>query len=259
MIYKACPLLAFMKAPVKILIFLAIISNFVLFGYAYLKTTGDSILELEVGNITRIIDGDTIEVNLSGNIEKIRLLGINTPEKNREGYKEAKDFLSDFTGREIELVFTLEDLDKYGRKLRYIFYEERFINKEILENGLAHFYTYKEDRYTQELRRAEDEARNKGIGVWKKSSSLCSSCIKLEEINEIDPGEYIILKNICDYDCDLNGWTIDDDSSSHTRKLDFSILALQERKIDYEGSVWNDDGDSFYLRDNSGLVEFYRY
>lgn len=188
------------------------------------------------------------------------MLGINTPEKSQQGYQEAKDFLKQFENKEIQLERTVEDKDMYGRALRYVFYKERFLNKEILELGLAHFYTYNEDKYTSELKKAEENARQQELGFWKKSKDICSGCIILVKLNEIDPGEYVILKNKCQLNCSLIGWRIDDDSSSHTRKLNFTLVSQETIKLDYNGSIWNDAGDSFYLRDAQGyLVIFYRY
>lgn len=242
----------------KILIFLLILNSFILAGFLVSEHANRiiSINNIEKANLTRVIDGDTIETDLG----KIRLLGINTPEKNQEGYQQAKDFLKQFENKSITLEKTIEDKDMYGRFLRYVFYQSRFLNKEILALGLAHFYTYNEDKYTSSLRQAEEQARNSELGIWEKSQNVCASCIVLIKLNEIDPGEYLILGNKCGFSCNLAGWRIDDDSSSHTRKLDFSILAGGNKRLDYNGSVWNDDGDSFYLRDDSGkLVVFYRY
>jgi len=242
---------------IRILVFLLILNSFILTGFLS-QYTGKVVVntKIEYANLTRIIDGDTIDTSLG----KVRLLGINTPEKNQKGYQEAKDFLQQFEGKEISLELTKEDIDKYNRKLRYLFYKDNFINKKILEYGFAHFYTYNEDKYTDELRKTEEKAREKEIGIWEKSKEECAACIILIKLSEVDPGEYIILGNKCKINCSLIGWTIDDDSYSHTRKLNNYIEAEQSARIDYNGSIWNDDGDSLYLRDERGfLALFYRY
>jgi len=243
---------------IRILIYILILFVFFLSGFLVSQYTGKAVYseKIEKANLTRAVDGDTIETSIG----KIRMLGINTPEKNQRGYQEAKDFLINFTGKEIELEKTIEDKDLYGRYLRYVFLDNRFLNKEILENGYAHFYTYNEDKYTDELRKAEETAITKGIGIWEKSQDKCGDCIKLEELNWKDPGEYIILGNRCDFSCNLKDWTIDDDSSSHTKKISINLEGNKGIKIPYNGSIWNDKGDSLYLRDKSGyLVLFYRY
>ena len=241
----------------NILVFLLILNTLILTGFLASNLTGKVIVDsIEKANLTRAVDGDTIDTSLG----RVRMLGINTPEKKQYYYQQAKDYLIQFENKTIELEKTVEDKDQYSRLLRYVFYNSRFLNKEILELGLAHFYTYNEDKYTGSLRKAEETARNKELGIWKKSSDKCSSCISLVKLNEIDPGEYVILGNDCNFNCNLQGWTINDDSSSHERKLNFSIGSNLNYRIDYKGSIWNDAGDSFYLRDSSGLlVIFYRY
>lgn len=247
----------------RILAFLLILNLFVLSGFLVSRYTGEVVVEgdkIEQANITNVVDGDTIDVQMGNITERVRLLGINTPEKKQYYYQEAKDFLQDFENRTVRLERTIEDKDKYGRMLRYVFYGEMFINKEILERGLAHFYTYEEDKYTEELRKAEEKARNLRLGIWEKSKEECGECIFLVELNEVDPGEYLELGNNCSFDCNLEGWRVDDDSSSHTRKLDFILPPFSKTRLDYNGSIWNDAGDSLYLRDAEGrLALFYRY
>ncbi len=240
----------------KILIYILILVNFFFFGFLYSQSTGKAVYEVETANLTKAVDGDTIETSIG----KSRMLGINTPEKNQRGYEEAKAFLQQFEGMQVELERTNEDKDQYGRILRYVFYNNRNLNEEILEQGFAHYYAYTEDKYTKKLKAAEEKAIEQGLGIWEKSNDSCADCMVLVELNNIDPGEYITLGNKCDFSCNLAGWTIDDDASSHTRTLDFTLNPQMQTQIDYEGRIWNDAGDSLYLKDNQGfLVLFYRY
>jgi len=243
-----------MKA-LKILLYLLVIFTFILTGFLFSQFTSKIIYEREIANLTRVIDGDTIETDL----EKVRLLGINSPEKNEIGYEEARLYLKQFEGKEVELIRGKENKDRYERLLRYLFYDNKLINEEILSLGLAHLYFYKEDEYTSRLKKAESQARKKELGIWQKSKDICSNCISLEELNYVDPGEYVLLENSCNFSCNLKAWTIKDDAT-HIKILDFSLASKEKRKIDYQGRIWNDDGDSFYLRDEKGfLVLFYRY
>lgn len=255
-IFKDDYALLFMKL-LPILIFLLILNTFILAGFL-VHPTGKVVqdVKIEYANLTNVVDGDTIDTNLG----RVRLLGINTPEKKHAGYEEAKSFLEQFIGKEIILEKTIDDKDKYGRLLRYVFFQDKFLNKEILSKGLAHFYSYNEDKYSQKLKSAEEKARNLNLGIWEKSKEICSSCIILVKLNEIDPGEFVLFKNKCNFNCDLTGWTINDDSSSHEKKLNFIIPQHSQYQLNYTGSIWNDAGDSLYLRDASGLmVIFFRY
>ena len=242
----------------NILIFLIILTNLVFLGYFTSTITGEVVKDnkIEYANLTRAIDGDTIEL---GDSRRVRLLGINTPEKNKPFYSEAKAYLQQYENLTVELEMTSEDRDKYNRMLRYVFYQSTFINEEILEKGLANLYIYQEDKYTSRLEKAEESARNNELGIWQKSQDACSSCIILEELNPVDPGEFVILKNTCLFTCNLEGWQIKD-TANHFTNLDFSILSQEEETIPFEGRIWNDAGDNFFLRDKSGLlVIFYRY
>jgi len=78
----------------RFLIFLAIIILLIDLAYFYPKLTGTgkAVYEIKTANLTRAIDGDTIETDIG----IIRLLGINTPEKKQAYYEEAKEFLKKY-------------------------------------------------------------------------------------------------------------------------------------------------------------------
>jgi len=233
----------------KILIYLLILLNLVLIGYLL----SEEKVEQRLVNVTRVIDGDTIETSIG----KVRLKGVNCPEKNERYWREAKSFLEERLKKTVGVEITGED--RYQRNLAYVFSSGKLINQEILRFGFGHLYYYDEDKYFNKMRKAEEAAKENEIGIWKKSADKCSRCINLVELNEEDPGEYLVLENVCSFDCDLSGWTIKDEAT-HLRKLDFEIKAGEEKKIEYSGRVWNDGGDSLFLRDEKGLlVLFYRY
>jgi len=202
--------------------------------------------------VTRVIDGDTIECGE----ETIRFLGINTPERGKYYYNEAKDFLKEEEGKNIEILRDFDDVGFRGRKLRYVFEGDRFLNVELLEKGLGTSYMLDGLKYSEKLERAEDFARDNEIGLWEKSSSECVNYIKLVELNATK--EYFILKNNYDEDCNLNGWTVKD-NANHFFKLE-EIAGNSEKRYDSKENVWNDDGDRFFMRDGEGkLVIFYEY
>ena len=229
--------------------------NLVFVGFWLSQFSGKATYRVEKAKIIKVIDGDTIETSLG----KVRLLGINSPEKGEKGYKEAKNFLSQFEGEEAELISLGENKDQYGRLLRYVFCGDRFLNKEVLEKGLGHVYFYEKDGFINELKKAEEKARRGGVGMWERSKKKCSRCVVLVELNSVDPGEYVLLKNVCQFNCSLINWTIKDDAN-HKRMLNFSLSKEETRKINYKGRVWNDDHDTLYLYDDSGyLVLWHRY
>ncbi len=241
----------------RIFIFIIVIVLLGILSVYYPELTGKSIsnsqeYERKEVFVSRIIDGDTIETSNG----TIRLLGINTPEKNMPYYQEAKDFLMQIENKTIEVLRDKEDEDKYDRRLRYVFYENRLMNIEILQEGLATSFMLEELKYEDKLRQAENYAKNNGVKLWEKSQENYAECIKLVELNYTE--EFFIIKNNCDFGCDLNGWIVKDDAN-HIFKLD-NLNAGENRRYDSKIKIWNDEGDRFFMRDEAGkLVVFYEY
>src|SRR3989344_3911451 len=77
--------------------------------------------------ITRVIDGDTIEIQSN---ERIRLLNINSPEKNQPGYEQAISYLKKFENKTVQIKTS--EKDKYGRTLARI-YTPSYLNLELVE------------------------------------------------------------------------------------------------------------------------------
>ena len=123
---------------------------------------------------TRVIDGDTIIVNIDGKEERVRLIGVDTPEtvhpsKPVEYFgKEASEFTKRMVeGKRVRLEFDWQRRDKYGRLLAYIYLEDgTFLNAEIIKQGYGFAYTRFPFKYLEEFRQYEREARENGRGLW---------------------------------------------------------------------------------------------
>ncbi|MBU2104162.1 MAG: thermonuclease family protein [Nanoarchaeota archaeon] len=91
--------------------------------------------------VVEIIDGDTFR---TADGEIIRLLCVDTPEKNQKGYDEAVDFLSE---RLFYSDIRLEGnkTDKYGRSLRWVYVDDILINKEIIDLGFGTLFEYDDE------------------------------------------------------------------------------------------------------------------
>jgi len=129
--------------------------------------------------VLRIIDGDTIVVDVDGVSEKIRLIGVNTPEtvdprKKVECFgKEAARFVVDTlseTSVSLEADVSQGERDRYGRLLRYAFLSDgTLLNKIIIAEGYGYEYTYRIPyRYMEEFKDAERTARKLEKGLWAK-------------------------------------------------------------------------------------------
>jgi len=123
--------------------------------------------------VERVYDGDTFRTDKG---EKVRLLGINTPEiahndsPGEEMGEQAKQFLESLVlGKRVQLVFDREKKDTYGRTLAHVYLADgSWINGQLVENGMAHLYLFAPNfAHAEALLKLEQRARSKKIGIWK--------------------------------------------------------------------------------------------
>jgi micrococcal nuclease len=118
--------------------------------------------------VTRVIDGDTIEVSLAGTICKVRYIGIDTPELGEPGADEATEANRQLVeGEDVRLEKDISETDKYGRLLRYVYVGDTFVNAELVKYGLAWANAYEPDiKYQGDFEELEAKAREAGLGIW---------------------------------------------------------------------------------------------
>jgi micrococcal nuclease len=124
--------------------------------------------------VTRVVDGDTVEVWLDGREEDVRYIGIDTPETVKPGAPvdcfgpQASAFNHRLVeGRRVRLVFDTERRDQYGRLLAYVYLGDRFVNAELIRRGLARTLNIPpNDRFAGRLKRLEIAAARAGRGLW---------------------------------------------------------------------------------------------
>jgi len=94
--------------------------------------------------VTRVIDGDTIEVSIAGESYKVRYIGIDTPELDDKRPKfcalaqEATRYNRELVkGKTVRLEKDISETDQYGRLLRYVYVGDIFVNAELVRQGLA--------------------------------------------------------------------------------------------------------------------------
>jgi len=130
-----------------------------------------------VVQVVRVIDGDTIQVCcIFGDREKVRYIGINTPEihhpmKGIEPFgKEAAEANRKLVdGKTVRLEFDVQQVDRYNRLLAYVYLEDdTFVNAWLVEHGFAQVMTVPPNVKHQELfLKLQREAREKGRGLWR--------------------------------------------------------------------------------------------
>ncbi|ALX47772.1 thermonuclease family protein [Lentibacillus amyloliquefaciens] len=132
--------------------------------------------DAEKATISRVVDGDTIEVKYNGSTEDVRLLLVDTPETvhpskpvqpfGPEASEFAKDTLT--PGESVKIEFDGPKRDHYDRLLGYIWDDGQNFNKRLLKKGLARYAYVYDPPYTHQksFQQAEVNARNNDIGIW---------------------------------------------------------------------------------------------
>ena len=120
----------------------------------------------ETGQVTRVIDGDTIDVLLNGQNTRIRYLQMNTPERDQPCYRESTQANFDLVaGKTVRLVADAELVDPYDRLLRYVYVDDVLVNRVLVAGGYAEVVLYPpNDMHYEEFRALEAEAAAAGRG-----------------------------------------------------------------------------------------------
>ncbi len=115
--------------------------------------------------VARVIDGDTVVLE---NGEHVRYIGIDTPERGRPYYGEAKRENERLVGgKKVRLEFDAGKTDKYGRTLAYIYAGDIFVNAELVKKGYALVYTVPPNvKHAKEFVSLQSEARKAKKGLW---------------------------------------------------------------------------------------------
>jgi micrococcal nuclease len=147
-----------------------------------LDTAGKSIQQAAPGTyaISHFVDGDTIGVDMNGHEEKVRFVGIDTPETHKPNTPvqcygpAAAAFTKNTIGKQrVRLVSDQlsTDRDRYKRLLRYVYLPDgRDLNKVLVENGYAFYYPYFPFSKSAEFAAAQESAMATHRGLWGNCS-----------------------------------------------------------------------------------------
>ncbi|MGD0856928.1 MAG: thermonuclease family protein [Dehalococcoidia bacterium] len=136
--------------------------------------SGSSRIEAEV---TRVIDGDTIEVNIKGVRYKLRYIGMDTLEldsidtNTRNIAMKAADINGEMVGHKtVEIEKDVSETDRYGRLLRYVYAGGFMVNAELVKSGYAQAVSYPPDiKYRSLFSSLQEGARASKVGMWGSS------------------------------------------------------------------------------------------
>jgi endonuclease YncB( thermonuclease family) len=133
--------------------------------------------------VIRIVDGDTIVIDRGRGDERVRFIGMNTPETQKPntpvesmGREASAANAALVEGHEVLLETDVSDTDQYGRLLRYVWVDDPersgdllMVNLALVASGYAQAVSYPPDvRFQDDLRAAELAAREQGLGLWAR-------------------------------------------------------------------------------------------
>lgn len=134
------------------------------------------------GTVSRVVDGDTIVANLGSREERVRYIGIDTPESVKpnakvdcfgpEASKENERLLP--SGSPIRVVVGAEPRDRYGRLLAYVYRKDQagrelFVNADLVRRGFADTLVFPPNtRHAGEFAQLRTRAARAGLGLWQR-------------------------------------------------------------------------------------------
>jgi micrococcal nuclease len=140
--------------------------------------------EFEEAHVVKVIDGDTIEVEDGPQKVTVRYIGMDTPETvkpNTEvqcfGKEASEKNKSLVYGKPVFLEKDVQDVDRYGRTLRYVYLKNEdgsmtMVNKLLVEEGYAHAASFPPNvKYQDLFRDTQTKAREEKKGLWEKCGS----------------------------------------------------------------------------------------
>lgn len=231
--------------------------------------------------VTRHIDGDTFDVAVADppygmrTTEKVRLLGIDTPELGEPLAAEAQALTARLAAGSVYLAFDFRRRDRFERLLAFVYLRDgTLLNAELLRGGLAtvyraddlmHFFAQFED--------LERQARQRGAGLWEGRTA---AGVVVVVIRNAGRAEHVELRNDGSASIDVSGWRVRDDDGDAVTIPAGTVLAPGKTLALGSGAgcvdtphpclrastrnVWSNSGDAAELLDRNGtVVDAYSY
>lgn len=234
--------------------------------------------------VVEVVDGDTIRIELDGEQERVRLIGINAPERGECLADAATDRLQELVGgRDVDLLVDRTDRDQYGRLLRHVEVEGLDVGAELVRDGFALARDYPPDtERSDEYGAAQRAAEDAGVGMW--ATDACGSAstgadVVIDAIrfdadgddNQNLNDEWVRIANRSTSAVDLTGWVLKDTSATHRYSFPsgFSLgpgtsvtvrtgcgsdSATDLHWCNQGSAVWNNSGDTAFLLDPAGNI-----
>lgn len=224
------------------------------------ETAGDStptpIESVDTGiSIARQIDGDSLELDVEGDVVEVRLLGINAPELADCQGPSARDALADLLDAG---SITIEggETDRFGRELVWLRAAGVDVNRAMVATGWALANHGDGGDLVADMRRAADA----GVGLWDPATPGCSAIDADVRFVDAEPdpagpddeninGEYVVLGNDGTAAVDLTDWILRDESTGNRFTLPAFVLGAGEQVTVRTGCGSDSDTEIFWCSD----------
>lgn len=200
----------------------------------------------ESGLVVKVVDGDTIRVNINGQEFPVRYIGMDTPESTRQheafGKEAAAQNKALVASAHVRLYSDTSNTDAFGRLLRYVFVEDVFINLALVNLGYAEAMEYPPDTACASLlEEAETNARAQGLGMWAANllptPTGITQPVRITAVNK--QAEYVIIHNDSNAPIDLKGWKLVSEKGTQVCDLGGSLPPGSDLQI------WSQVGPGF--------------
>ncbi|MBN2043592.1 MAG: lamin tail domain-containing protein [Anaerolineales bacterium] len=232
----------------------------------------------QTAELVAVIDGDTIDVRIDGQVQRVRYIGVDTPEREDPYYQEASAANRILLGSgQLTLVRDVSDTDRYDRLLRYVLNQQGvFVNYELIHNGYAHLVTFPPDvACADTFLAAQEDARTRLAGIWALPhfQQPDAPAVVIDQIfyngqNDPESDEYAQIRNASPDPVQLNGWTL---SAGYHQDFIFPAFELAPGQtcrvytnevhpescgfsFGRDESLWSNAGDCAHLYDPGGSL-----
>ncbi len=127
----------------------------------------------QTGIVTRVVDGDTIDVQIDGQEFRVRYIGVDAPEPNEYyGGLSLNRNIQFVAGKEVTLIQDVSDTDSFDRLLRYVLVDDFFVNYQLLLDGDVRASAYPPDTACKAtFETAEEISRAQQVGLWRQPAT----------------------------------------------------------------------------------------
>lgn len=232
--------------------------------------------EPQIAKVVEVVDGDTIRVQIDGNIYPVRYIGIDTPESTTQvepfGKEASQKNTELVSGQTVTMYRDTSETDQFDRLLRFVFVGETFINYEMVKQGYAKAFRYPPDTACADLyQQAQDEASALGVGMWMAQATFEASAptetIIIVAVNK--SAEYVDIQNISSQPINLTGWRLDSEKGSQSCTLSGTIQPGETLRIwamtgagfscGFGKNIWNNSEPDPAVLYNPQNIEIDRY